>query len=82
MTRYYKLTRFLYSIDTDFCYLVIGEDGLIRFFGELPGQDDVHEEIYPPDPGPIEERYINATDRPSVDGFKYPELHPVNDVES
>lgn len=26
-----------------------------------------------PDPYPIEERYINATDRPSLEGFKYVE---------
>lgn len=39
-------------------------------------------EVFYPNSGPIEERYINATDRPSVEGFKYPELHPVNDVES
>lgn len=30
-----------------------------------------YSEIAPPDPGPIEERYINATDQPSVEGFKY-----------
>lgn len=65
-----------YICSTDQAFIIVFGDGDTRFCADAPYIDDgEYKEIHAPDTDLIEEFFINATDRPSVQGFKYPKLH-------
>jgi len=83
MIRYFrsKDQKSLYATGEGGGFII--RDGLIvssvQYAREIETSPHHYVEIFAPsflspDAGPIEERYIKATDRPSVDGFKHPEL--------
>jgi len=84
MIRYFynKVNRYYYGIVETNNHVLYIQDFLDEYPLEtkfsanriLENPESIFVEVNKPDPDPLEERYINATDRPSVDDFKYPYL--------
>ena len=77
MIRYYKYTGFSeYIVVTDHGVLIIHDSGDISFRRYSKKWDDLDHGYMviseAPDAGSIEHFYLNATDNPYKDGFKYP----------
>ena len=69
-SNHYSRGLYLCETDTHWCFV---HDGKMGEVCEVIFTDG-HKKIPAPDALEIEDRYLNATDRPSREGFKHPDV--------